>query len=114
MWDDMTLKDAAAKLWPQTERVKAWCAVLDRAQTPAEADRACRQIAAAAQGMSKYLRADVPGLWHEVCSADGEFVVGPCRASSFYHVVCAIEVLRRAVNDHLSSVLYSSRTNRAR
>jgi mannose-6-phosphate isomerase len=114
MWDDMTLKNAAAKLWPQTERVKAWCAVLGRAQTPAEADRACRQIAAAAQGMSKYLRADVPGLWHEVCSADGEFAPGPSRASSLYHVVCAIEVLKRAVSDHLSSTLCSSRMNRAR
>jgi mannose-6-phosphate isomerase len=114
MWDDMSLKDAAAKLWPQTERVKAWCAVLDRAQTPAEADRACRQIADAAQGMSKYLRTDVPGLWHEVCSADGEFVAGPSRASSFYHVVCAIEVLKKAVSNHLSSALCSSRMNLAR
>jgi mannose-6-phosphate isomerase len=113
MWDDMSLKDAAAKLWPQTERVKAWCAVLGRAQTPAEADHACRQIAVAAQGMVKYLRTDAPGLWHEVCSAEGEFVAGPSRASSFYHVVCAIDVLRKTVSDHRSSALHCSRMNLA-
>jgi mannose/cellobiose epimerase-like protein (N-acyl-D-glucosamine 2-epimerase family) len=114
IWDDMTLKDAAAKLWPQTERVKAWCAVLERAQTPAAADRACRQIAVAAQGMMKYLRTDAPGLWHEVCSAEGDFVAGPSRASSFYHVVCAIDALSKAVSGHLSSSVYSSRMNLAR
>jgi mannose-6-phosphate isomerase len=113
LWSDMTLKDGAAKLWPQTERVKAWCAVLERARTPAEADRALRQIAAAARGMAKYLRTDVPGLWHEVCSADGGFVVGPSRASSLYHVVCAIDVLRATVANHLRSALYSSRVNHA-
>jgi len=25
LWDDMTVKESAAKLWPQTERLKAWC-----------------------------------------------------------------------------------------
>jgi mannose/cellobiose epimerase-like protein (N-acyl-D-glucosamine 2-epimerase family) len=110
MWDDMTLKDATAKLWPQTERVKAWCAVLDRARTPAEADRACRQIGLAAQGMAKFLRTDAPGLWHEVCSPEGAFVVGPSRASSLYHVVCAIDTLRKTLSNHLGSAVYCSRS----
>jgi mannose-6-phosphate isomerase len=99
IWDDMMVKDAAAKLWPQTERIKAWCAVLDRAQTPAEADRTCRHITRAAHGMAKYLRTDTPGLWHEVCSPDGRFAAGPSRASSFYHVVGAIDVLRNTVSN---------------
>jgi mannose-6-phosphate isomerase len=114
MWDDMSAKDAAAKLWPQTERVKAWCAMLDRARTPAEADRAGRQIVLAAQGMAKYLRTDVQGLWHEVCFPDGSFTAGPSRASSFYHLVGAIEVLRRTVSGYLGGALYSSRASIAR
>jgi mannose/cellobiose epimerase-like protein (N-acyl-D-glucosamine 2-epimerase family) len=103
----MTVKDAAAKLWPQTERVKAWCAMLQRAQSAAEAESACRSIARAAQGLLKYIRAEVPGLWHEECSPEGDFSIGPAKGSSFYHVVCAIDVLRKTVGAHLTSVLYS-------
>jgi mannose-6-phosphate isomerase len=99
LWDDMTVKDAAAKLWPQAERLKAWCAVLDRSRTQAEADRACGRIAAAARGMMKYLRTDAPGLWHEVCAADGSFAAGPSRASSFYHLVGAIDALQHSVSN---------------
>jgi mannose-6-phosphate isomerase len=98
LWDDMTVKDAAAKLWPQAERLKAWCALLERSQTRAEAERASGRIAAAAQGMMSYLRTDAPGLWHETCAADGSFAAGPSRASSFYHIVGALEGLRRSVS----------------
>jgi mannose/cellobiose epimerase-like protein (N-acyl-D-glucosamine 2-epimerase family) len=111
IWDDMSVKDAAAKLWPQTERVKAWCAMLGRAQTVAEAEHACQRIAAAAHGLAKYIPAEPAGLWHEVCSPDGSFVAGSSKASSFYHVVCAIDVLRQTVSDRHTSVLYSSPLN---
>jgi len=97
LWDDMTIKNGAAKLWPQTERLKAWCAMLDRAQTESEADRACRHITAAARAMARYLRADVPGLWHESWASDGSFTAGPSRASSFYHLVGAIDALHGSV-----------------
>lgn len=97
LWDDLRPKDATAKLWPQTERLKAWCARLDHAQSAAEAGRACRRIEAAARGLMKYLRTDRPGLWHEVSSTDGTFATGPSRASSFYHIVHAIAVLKDAV-----------------
>ena len=110
IWDDMTTKDAAAKLWPQTERVKAWCAMLQRAETAAEAERACQSIARAAQGLAKYMRTEPPGLWHEECSPEGEFSIGPTKGSSFYHVVCAIDVLRKTVSAHLASVLYSGQS----
>jgi mannose-6-phosphate isomerase len=95
LWDDMTAKDSAAKFWPQTERLKAWCAVLEQAETAADAGLAGRNVVAAAAGVTKYLRADIPGLWYETCLPDGTFPEGPCKASSFYHVAGAIEVLRR-------------------
>ena len=44
---------------------------------------------------------DVPGLWHEVCAADGTYALGPSKASSLYHVVGAIEVLRHSVGNQL-------------
>lgn len=109
MWDDMTAKDAAAKLWPQTERTKAWCAMLQRAGSAEDAEHACRKIIEAAGGLMKYLRPEAPGLWHEVHSAQGDFAAGPTKASSFYHVVCAIDVLQKSVSAHLAGVLYSPR-----
>src|ERR1700675_3306250 len=104
----MMPKEAAATLWPQAERVKAWCAMLDLAETGAEREYACSKIASAAQGLALYLRSEAPGLWHEVCGANGEFPPGPCKASSLYHVVCAIEVLQRTASARLATVVESS------
>jgi mannose-6-phosphate isomerase len=98
IWDDMSVKDPTAKLWPQTERLKAWCAALVHARSAAEAQAACSMVVAAARGLWRFLSAEPAGLWHEVCAADGAFVAGPSKASSFYHVVCAIDVLRRTVD----------------
>ncbi len=107
IWDDMTVKDPAAKLWPQTERLKAWCAMLQYASGAAAAEFAARKIIAAAHGLSKYLLREPVGLWHEVLSADGTFASGPSKASSFYHIVCAIDVLRQTVAACHPDVLYS-------
>ena len=93
LWDDMRPKDAAAKLWPQTERVKAWCAVLQGSTNAEEADAAGRNLSKAILGMQRYLQYDPPGLWQEVLRADGTFTREHTKASSFYHVVCAIETL---------------------
>jgi mannose/cellobiose epimerase-like protein (N-acyl-D-glucosamine 2-epimerase family) len=108
LWDDMSVKDSAAKLWPQTERLKAWCAMLSGATSSPEAERAARGVVAAATGLLKYLPPEPAGLWHEVCAADGSFALEPSKASSFYHVVCSIAVLRETVGGHRGSVLYSS------
>jgi mannose-6-phosphate isomerase len=96
----MTPKDTVAKLWPQTERLKAWCAALDAAESAADKSAACSRVIAAAAGMAKFLRRDVPGLWHEVCLPDGGFAAGPSKASSLYHVTCAIDVLHKSKMSH--------------
>jgi mannose-6-phosphate isomerase len=106
LWDDMTRKDAAAKLWPQTERLKAWCALFDEAGTPAAAAKAASKIRAAAAGLTAYFFEDPPGMWHEVQRPDGTFAAEPCKASSFYHIVCAIETLRQTSSSSDSNVLY--------
>ena len=108
IWDDMTVKDSAAKLWPQTERLKAWCAKLDRAVTPAAAEYACQRILAAARGMAQYLKRKPYGLWNEVLLADGRFESSPSKASSFYHISCAVEMLRQTVSAQHMSVVYST------
>jgi mannose-6-phosphate isomerase len=97
LWDDMRAKDLQAKLWPQTERVKAWCALLEHARTAAEVDRARRQLAAAIRGLEKYFIAEPSGIWHEVMRDDGTFTAEACKASSFYHIVSAIQTVQRTL-----------------
>lgn len=96
---DLSWRDANAKLWPQTERVKAWVACAELAVQ--QADRAAlaqalERATAAMQGMRAYLHHPVAGAWQEVWLADGSWKVEPTRASSLYHIVCALDTLHAA------------------
>lgn len=84
--DDMSVHDAQARLWPQTERIKAHVLA---GNDDAAAD--------ATKGLLKYFDTPVNGLWRDRLNADGSFVQEPAPASSFYHIVCAILELDRAV-----------------
>jgi mannose-6-phosphate isomerase len=64
-----------ARLWPQTERLKA-DALRDPAAAPARA------------ALAAYLRPD--GLWHERRLQDGQFSQEAAPASSLYHLTCGI------------------------
>lgn len=83
--DDMSVHDAQARLWPQTERIKA--------HVLAGNDEG---VAAGTEGLFKYFNTPVKGLWRDRLNADGAFVQEPAPASSFYHIVCAILEVDRA------------------
>jgi mannose-6-phosphate isomerase len=91
--DDFSVHDAEARLWPQTERLKA--AALLGAMT--REARYWAFAAQAAQGLRRYLDTEVRGLWYDRLQADGQFVQQSAPASSFYHIVCAIGVLGAAL-----------------
>jgi mannose-6-phosphate isomerase len=86
------VRDANAKLWPQTERIKAWVAMAQAGASEASQAHALQQATAAIQGLMPYLRHPVAGAWHESLGADGNWQVQDTRASSLYHIVCALEV----------------------
>jgi mannose/cellobiose epimerase-like protein (N-acyl-D-glucosamine 2-epimerase family) len=86
--DDMSLHDAQARLWPQTERIKAHVLA-------GNTDGAVAGV----EGLFKYFDTPVAGLWRDRLNADGTFVQEPAPASSFYHIVCAVLELDRAVRD---------------
>ena len=92
---DLAVRDPAAKLWPQTERAKAWHARALITGSAKAAERRDRALAA----IGRYLSGPAPGLWHEVMDARGAFHDEPVKASSGYHVVCAIET---ACSGHLA------------
>jgi mannose-6-phosphate isomerase len=90
--DDLTVRDGNARLWPQTERLKA--ALLAGTLTGEARYRSMAE--AAAIGWISYLSTPVPGLWRDLRLAGGEHVASPAPASTFYHLVGAIAALDRA------------------
>lgn len=92
--DDFSVRDPVAKLWPQTERIKAWTSALAVAGGAQEAAHAEAKIAASIDGLMRYTgAAPQPGLWREQLRPDGSFPTENTRASSLYHIVCAIDTL---------------------
>lgn len=83
---DLRLKDPAARLWPQTERLKA----ASRLAVLTGAERYWNSALGAAQGLWRFLDYGTRGLWYDKIDGQGKFVVEPAPASSFYHIVCAI------------------------
>jgi mannose/cellobiose epimerase-like protein (N-acyl-D-glucosamine 2-epimerase family) len=89
---DRSVRDANARLWPQTERLKANTLA---AELTGETDYwsvACE----AANALARYLDVPLRGLWKDTLTAAGEFVDEPAPASSMYHIVSAIAQLDRS------------------
>jgi len=83
LWDDFSVRDGGARLWPQTERLRS-ALLLEQ-----EAD-----AVSAARALAGYLQAPTSGLWRDRMQADGAFVDEAAPATSFYHVLGAILALR--------------------
>lgn len=79
LWDDLTVRDPVARLWPQTEYLKAALRMGDEAEA-----------LNAANALVRYVDTPVRGAWRDKMLADGSFVEEPAPASSFYHVMLAV------------------------
>jgi mannose/cellobiose epimerase-like protein (N-acyl-D-glucosamine 2-epimerase family) len=87
--EDFTVIDGSARLWGQTERLKASLFFAKRGHQP----RCWPAAASAVASLWKFLEVPTPGLWHDTLSADGQFVPSRVPASSFYHIVSAVAEL---------------------
>ena len=98
--EDLSIHDGAARLWVQTERVKA-ASHLARHEGTVERWSVLSQAIA---GLRRYLRTPIPGLWHDLldggvpagdvtAAAAPVFVPGRSPGSTFYHIVSAISEL---------------------
>lgn len=96
IFDDFSIRNADALLWPQTERVKAHVARAEIAATEAERTAALESAATAARGMAAYLATPVPGLWYNLMKPDGRFAEEAPPVSTLYHLTCAIAEMQRA------------------
>jgi mannose-6-phosphate isomerase len=57
-----------------------------------------REALAAAKTLWRYLEMSVPGLWRDRMLPDGSFVEEPSPASSFYHIICAIQIMTQTIH----------------
>jgi mannose-6-phosphate isomerase len=89
---DGSVHDGKARLWPQTERLKAALSRYRRLGSDLEAAEA----ASAADGLAQYLIEVGPGLWRDKLREDGTWVDELAPGSSLYHISCAYSELQSA------------------
>lgn len=80
-----------ARLWPQTERLKAATARYDRLRSDAEID----EIVDAARGLALYLDVPLKGLWRDKLAEDGQWIEELAPGSSLYHIACGYAELEK-------------------
>ena len=83
LWDDLSVRDGMARLWPQTERLKA-ALILGEDE----------DAVSAARGLARYLQTPARGAWRDKMRPDGGFVDEPAPATSLYHLMGAVMELR--------------------
>lgn len=86
--EDFAVLDPSARLWPQTERLRAALWFGDQA----DALEAARCIA-------RYLETPIPGLWWDKLGPDNSFADEPASGSSLYHIVGAVDALMPGAQD---------------
>ena len=77
--------DRKARLWPQTERLKAAVSRFKRLGKESEA----KEVIDAAQGLQQYLNVRTSGLWRDKLLPEGTWVDEHAPGSSLYHISCA-------------------------
>ena len=80
--------------------MKAHIAIAELANSLEDRDRAIRCAVDASRGLRRYLDTDLIGLWHETIDNTGNAVAAPAKASSLYHIVCAIREIDRFIERH--------------
>ena len=89
MRDDFFPLAETARLWPQTERLKAARILARHAPSREARDRFDAEARAAQAGLEPYLATPVQGLWRDKLDARSAFVDEPAPASSLYHLMAA-------------------------
>lgn len=87
-----------ARLWPQTEWLKASLILSEEAGSEDERAAFVSQALRAARAVRRYLPEEMRGLWHDKMHVDGTFQDGPSPASTLYHLVEAVAQLTRTVS----------------
>jgi len=87
IWIDGAIKSESARLWPQTERLKANAGLYALSGEL----RAAEAAAQAFDTLTAYFDTPTRGLWRDRMQPDGRFTEQPAPASSFYHIMVALD-----------------------
>ncbi|MEO1708077.1 MAG: AGE family epimerase/isomerase, partial [Pseudomonadota bacterium] len=85
-----------ARLWPQTEWLKA-ALLLSDIEEGEDRDQLRRAASTAATSLKRYLDTPVRGLWWDRLDAENTFDDEPASGSTFYHLVAAINQLTDSI-----------------
>lgn len=96
MDDAFAIRRTTARLWVQTERLKA-ALILSEAASGDARTAYLTEADAAAAGLWRYLETPVAGLWRDRLQTDDSFIEEAAPASSLYHIACAILCLGETV-----------------
>ncbi|HEX4157141.1 MAG TPA: AGE family epimerase/isomerase [Rhizomicrobium sp.] len=91
--EDLTIRTSRARLWPQTERLKA-ALLLHEGRSEVD-DSYLAHALAAAESLWRYLEMPTRGLWRDKLTPTNRFVDEPSPASSFYHIIGAVAALEQ-------------------
>jgi mannose-6-phosphate isomerase len=86
---DGSIRNPSARLWPQTERLKA---ALARWRRTGDADERA-EAAAAYEGLLRFLDTPARGAWRDKLQVDGDWIDEPAPGSSMYHITGALAEL---------------------
>ena len=86
--DSLSIRSARARLWPQTEWLRAALAMAELAQG-SEREQRLVEARKAAAGLALYLRPN--GAWRDKLQPTGAFTDEPAPASSLYHIIGAFD-----------------------
>ncbi|MDS7595563.1 AGE family epimerase/isomerase [Agrobacterium tumefaciens] len=89
LYDDFSVHDGLARLWPQTEWLKA-AVRLASVTIGEERQRYLASGVRAIGALQPFLDTPVKGLWFDKWPAEKPMIDEPAPASTFYHIVCAI------------------------
>ncbi|HYC98047.1 AGE family epimerase/isomerase [Brevundimonas sp.] len=91
--DALKVRSDGARLWPQTEWLRAALAMAALAEG-AERQERLTDAARAMRGLNRYLNPN--GTWRDRLQADGSFIDEPAPASSLYHIAGAFDEVCQA------------------
>ena len=91
MTDQFNPLTLRARLWVQTERLKAALRLGENDNSGIIDQDQCDS----AESLWRYFDTPISGLWWDKLQSDAQFTDEPATASSFYHIVVAIDELRR-------------------
>ena len=91
---DFVVRSRTSRLWQQTERIKAW-----HYQVIQNRNYACGSyLNLSLSSLTYFLNGAPIGLWYDEISPDGTDEKSPIKASSGYHIACALDFLVTSLN----------------